>query len=377
MKDILGVVAEYNPMHLGHAHHLKRAVGETGCKYTIIAMSGNFVQRGEPAITDKWTRAKMAVAAGADAVVEIPAWFALQSAEGFARAGVSLLQYCGATHISFGSESGTISDLREMASWLQLPGTQSDIRRWLQTGITYAAAVQRAAEQSKAVSRLGQLFQGANNILAIEYLRAMENTNLIAHSVKRIGAASASELRQLLAQGKKSDVFEQHIHPCGKEILLEAFRRAGPVYATDFTPAIFYALLCLGPDGVSSLPACSEGLENRLFNALGQARDLADLLKAVKTKRYPLTRIQRLLMQALLRFNAVNYQGNVPYLRLLAISDRGKKLLPGMAKSPVPLLYSARDIRKLSPHARVLLEADFLAEKVYQMAQNLKAIPLS
>lgn len=372
MKDILGVVAEYNPMHSGHAHHLKHAISETGCQYTIIALSGNFVQRGEPAITDKWTRAKMAVAAGADAVVEIPAWFALQSAEGFARAGVSLLQYCGATHISFGSESGNITELRDLARWLQAPGAQSAIRRWLQSGITYAAAVQRAAEQSQAVSRLGHLFQGANNILAIEYLRAMENTRLIAHSVKRIGAPSASELRQLLAKGQESKVFE-HIPPCGKKILLEALRGTGPVYATDLTPAIFYALLSLGKTGVSSLPACSEGLENRLCNALGQAQDLTGLLKAVKTRRYPLTRIQRLLMQALLRFNAVNYQGNVPYMRLLAIADRGKELLPGFAQSPIPLLYSARDIGKLSPEARMLLEIDLFAEKVYQMAQNLKA----
>jgi len=376
MDNILGVVAEYNPMHSGHAHHLNLAVSETGCQYTIIAMSGNFVQRGEPAIADKWTRAKMAVAAGADAVVEIPAWFALQSAEGFARAGVSLLQNCGATHISFGSESGNISELRELARWLQASGTQLDIRRWLQTGITYAAAVQRAAEQSHVVSRLGHLFQGANNILAIEYLRAMEKTQLIAHSVKRIGVPSASELRQLLAKGNESDVFE-HIPPCGKEILLEALQSAGPVYATDLTLAIFYALLSLGRKGVSSLPACSEGLENRLCKALGQARNLTGLLKAVKTRRYPLTRIQRLLMQALLRFNAVNYQGNVPYLRLLAIADRGKELLPGLARSPVPLLYSARDISKLSPEARKLLEIDLFAEKVYQMAQNLKAIPLN
>lgn len=373
MKKILGVVAEYNPMHYGHLHQLNLAASQTGCQYTVIAMSGNFVQRGEPAIVDKWIRAKMAVAAGADLVVEIPAWFALQSAEGFARAGVCLLHGCGVTHMSFGSESGNIEELSQLARWLQKPGTQGNIRSQLQTGITYAAAVQQAAEASPAASHLGNLLRGANNILAIEYLRALEKTPIIAHTVKRNGDANASQIRLLLAQGRDSEAFS-HIPSPAREIFINGLNATGRVFPADLTQAIFYALISLGSKGISSLPACSEGLENRLCQALSQARDLQGLLEAVKTKRYPFTRIQRLLMQALLGFDTHRFPGQVPYLRVLAASPGGKELLPRLAQSTLPLLYSARDIRKLAPGAKALLDLEIYAERVYQMAQNLKGV---
>lgn len=374
MKKILGIVAEYNPMHYGHLHQLNLAASQTGCQYTVIAMSGNFVQRGEPAIIDKWARAKMAVAAGADLVVEIPAWFALQSAEGFARAGVCLLMGCGITHMSFGSESGNIEELSQLASWLQMPQTQESIRSQLQTGISYAAAVQQAAEESQAASQLGHLLSGANNILAIEYLRALEKTPIIAHTVKRSGQQpKASQIRLFLAQGRDSEAFSR-IPPPARDIFIEELKTARPVFPEDFTQAIFYALISLGSKGIRSLPACSEGLENRLCQALGQAQDLQGLLAAVKTKRYPLTRIQRLLMQALLRFDTRRFPKQVPYQRVLAVSPRGKELLPRLAQSKLPLLYSARDIRKLAPDAKALLDLEIYSEKVYEMAQRLKGI---
>ncbi|MDD2282280.1 MAG: nucleotidyltransferase family protein [Eubacteriales bacterium] len=372
MKKILGIVAEYNPMHYGHTYQLNLASGQTGCEYTVIAMSGNFVQRGEPAIVDKWTRAKMAVAAGADLVAEIPAWFALQSAEGFARAGVRLLQCCGVTHMSFGSESGDIDELSQLARWLQKPQTQGDIRSQLQTGITYAAAVQQAAEESQAAAHLGHLLRGANNILAIEYLRALEKTPIIAHTVKRTGQhPNASQIRLLLARGGDSEAFS-HIPPCVRDIFIEGLKTTGPIFAEDLAQAIFYALISLGSKGISSLPACSEGLENRLCHALSQAQSLQGLLEAVKTRRYPYTRIQRLLMQALLRFDTVKSPEQVPYLRVLAASPRGKELLPGLAQSKLPLLYSARDMRKLDSGAMALLDLEIYAERVYLMAQRLK-----
>lgn len=367
---ILGIVAEYNPLHYGHLYQLDTALAETKCQYAIVAMSGNFVQRGEPAVVDKWTRAKMAVAAGADLVIEIPVWFSLQSAEGFARAGVLVLESCGATSISFGSESGDIDRLKQLALWLQEPQTQENIRGILATGITYAAAVEQVAQS--LVPHLSHLLRCPNNILGVEYLRAMKNSAVSAHTVPRSPQyANASQIRGLLAQGNGAEALS-HIPPKPRDTLTAALKTFEPVYIEDVSQGIFYALINLGVKGISALPACSEGLENRITKALIEARDVNELIEAVKTKRYPYTRIQRLLMQALLRFDTIAAPDQIPYLRVLAASTRGKDLLPTLARSPLPMLYSARDIARLNPQQKNLLSLETRAEEIYKMAQRLK-----
>lgn len=383
MQKILGIIAEYNPLHLGHYHQLRLAAKETGSNYIVIAMSGNYVQRGEPAVFDKWSRAKMALAAGADLVVEIPVWFVLQSAEGFARAGVSTLAACGATHISFGSESGDLSRLGALARWLSTSGAQNVIKEQLQTGITYAAAVQRAAEFSPEAAPLAPLLRGANNILAIEYLRAVQSfaPEIRVHTVKRIGPnhgsarvgkwAGATALRRLLAKGHERQVMT-YIPPCSKRAFEQAMAQLGPVFPEDFAKLIFYALLTLGDKNLSRLPACSEGMENRIRKALKSQSTLSGLVEAIKTKRYPRTRIQRLLFQALLQFHTVTCPGShTPYLRVMACSDRGINLLPLLAETgKAPLLYSARDIKALDEAAKALLNLDLYASSVYSLARS-------
>lgn len=366
MAKVLGVIAEYNPLHEGHYHHLKQAIAQTGCQYVIIAMSGNFVQRGEPAIVDKWVRAKMAVAAGADLVLELPAFYALQSAENFARAGIDLLKYCQVGWVSFGSESGNIADLEALARWLQTPQAQSGIRNKLAAGITYAAAIEKAAGES-TVAHLSTLLKGANNILAVEYLRALSTDRIGVHTVKREkGIPTASQIRRLLVQGKTAEALA-YIPSHARDILAEELSRRRPVAIENFTQAIYYTLASKGHASIRQLPACSEGLENRIMRALGNTDNLNQLLNAIKTKRYPLTRIQRLLMQGLLHFDKINYSGPVPYLRVLASSPRHKILLPSLSQSGVPLLYSARDEKRLGRESKEILEAEIFAQKVYQM----------
>lgn len=370
MTGILGIIAEYNPLHTGHARHLERALLESHCQYGIIALSGNFVQRGAPALADKWSRARMAVAAGADLVLEIPVWFVLRSAEGYARAGVSILAACGASSLSFGSESGSLADLGRLASWLEKPGAQAAIRRGLARGIPYAAAIQQAAGACRP--SFASLLQGPNNVLGLEYLRALAKTAITPHTLKREeGGIRAGQVRRLLGLGREDEAFA-HIPPDAAPILRAALAGAGLRGAEDFTQGIFYALTRLGAPGIKALPACSEGLENRVCRALAQSSSLAELLAAIKSKRYPLVRLQRLVFQALLGFESYSYTGPVPYLRVLAVAPRGKELLPRLARSGVPLLYSARDIPRLDPAAKKLLDLDLLAEKVYRLGQGGK-----
>jgi len=382
MERILGIVAEYNPFHLGHHYQLQNAIELTGCEYTVIAMSGNFVQRGEPAIMDKWERAQIALAAGADLVVEIPTFFVLQSAEGFARGGISALAACGITHLSFGSESGDLSKIDRLAHWLELIETQQSIKNQLQHGITYAAALQRAVESAGEVRDLAPLLTGANDILAIEYLRAARHfaPDISIQPVQRRGPAhgslnsgsyaSATRLRKLLWQGKDEEAL-RFIPPAVRALTNKAL--AGKrVFSEDLTQAVFYALLTMSRKELSRLPACSEGLENRIKNSLFAQKSIEGLIQAIKSKRYPRTRIQRLLLQALLHFQKVAYQGAwTPYLRILGCSPRGKKLLPLLAKqNRAHVIYSARDIANLNAAEASLLALDQRAADIYNLART-------
>lgn len=388
MQRVLGIVAEYNPLHLGHGHQLKTAKEETGADFTVISMSGNFVQRGEPAIFDKWIRAEMALSAGADLVLEIPTWYVLQSAEGFARAGVALLAGCGVTDISFGSESGNIAELITLAEWLKQPDTQKSIREQVKSGISYPAAVQRAAELAQTnISKLSPLFDGANNILAIEYLRALGGLapNMNVHTVKRLGAehgcrdvgkyAGATGIRRLLASSR-IDQARSYIPPCAQRIFDRALANSRPVFPDNFTHMIYYALLTMDNEELKSLPACSEGLENRIRKFLGRHSSLSGLLLAVKSKRYPLTRIQRLLFQAVLQFNSTANYNCPPYYRILGLTSRGRELLPRLVNiAKAPILFSARDSKKLGKDALSLLELDCRAAAIYNLISESNSKP--
>lgn len=379
MPRILGVVAEYNPFHRGHLNHLEAAKAGTNCNYTIVAQSGNFVQRGEPAIFDKWQRAKMALTAGADLVIEIPTYFVLQSAEGFARAGVALLANSGVTTLSFGSESGQKEKLSSLALWLDRAEAQKKIRAQLQLGTTYAAAVQKAVQSTPAVARLAPLLSGANDILAVEYLRAIQLLcpNMAVFPVARSDQdsryKSASQLRAMLAKGRTAET-KEHI----PQLLWPIFDQVAsqPVFSEDLTQALFYSLLNMENSQMRGLPACSEGLENRVRRALTNNRQIPDLIEEIMTKRYPRTRIQRLLMQALLQFHTIPYcESYAPYLRILACSANGKELLAILTKlNKAPLIFSARDAKKISGPARSLLGLDQRAADIYNLTQVSREI---
>lgn len=377
MHRILGIVAEYNPFHRGHLHQLKSAQAETDCQYTVIAMSGNFVQRGEPAIFDKWVRAEMALTAGADLVLEVPTYHVLQSAQGFARSAMAILAGCGTTVLSFGSESNNKEELVALATWLDQDLAQQEIRKGLSRGINYAAAVYKAVQATPGKSHLAPLLTGANDILAVEYIRAIRrySPDISFHPIRRVGQGSkdymsASQLRALLAQGRVEEA-TTHI----PQDLRATFARASavPVFTEDFTQALFYALLTMGRKKIRSLPACSEGLEYRVLRAISSHRSIPALIDAIKTKRYPRTRIQRLLMQALLQFQGVRAdEGYIPYLRVLACSTRGKELLPLLAsENNAPLIFSARDYKKITPPASHLLRLDQRAANIYSLAGKI------
>ncbi len=380
MGKWLGIVAEYNPFHSGHLYQMNQAIAANNCQGTIVAMSGNFVQRGEPAIMDKWIRSRIAVEAGADLVVEIPCWHVLQSAEGFARAAIGLLAACGADVVSFGSERGNLAELQSVARWLDEPSSQQAIRRHVKTGISYASAIETALRNDSDYGNLADLLAGPNNILALEYLRAAAQlaTPLEFHTVLRVGPghrstvtgkyASASTLRRLLTLGENKKALD-YIPVPAAELAAGWLSNHGHVTLASLEQAIKYALLSTSRQQLRKLPAISEGLENRLLQQTEAQQEVEKLLQRTTTRRYPRTRLQRILCQLLLGFeNFHRHQPLVPYIRVLAMSRQGKSMLPLLAKSgSAPLIVGWRDTKKLSPANRDLIRLDQHAGAVHNL----------
>lgn len=336
----IGIIAEYNPFHSGHAWQLAAARRSSGCQAVIVTMSGSFVQRGEAAIFDKWFRAELAVLGGADLVLELPFAFACRSAETFARGSVRLLAACGlVSHLAFGAETADLSWLQQVAAQKELPATQERLRTALRAGLPYAAALGRALSSAEGAAPLLAL---PNNILALEYLTALaryapriqplalprQGAAHHAPGLPASGFASATALRQALHQENAGtlapffppQVFRRLTHSAPPAVSMAALESA-----------LLYRLRSSSASELALLPDLEPGLEWRLLACARTAQSWEELLGQLKTRRYSRTRLQRLLVHALLGFTAEAASSlaaaGPAYLRVLAFSDRGRQLL--------------------------------------------------
>ena len=283
---IAGIVCEFNPLHLGHQHLLQQ-VREKGAETIVCAMSGNFVQRGEPALLRKHLRAGAAIDCGADLVLEIPTPWAMATAEIFARGGVSILHRAGCTHLAFGSESGETETLQRVAESLDASEYDWLLRKYLGSGITFAAARQQAVEAMvgpEAASALGR----PNDTLAVEYLRAAAHlgAQLTPVAIPRVGAmhgeterggiASATHVRHLVSEGKvdSAGVF---LPPVMADILRHEVEQGTVAEVSRAQRAILSALRQCDGEALRRCDSGNEGLENRLMSAMSQARNLEEV----------------------------------------------------------------------------------------------------
>ncbi len=393
---IVGIIAEYNPLHNGHLHHIKTSRRLTGARGVICVMSGSFTQRGEPALVNKWARAEMALKAGADLVFELPFVFAARSAYHFARGGVSLLQKTGiTTHISFGSELGEIKPLQEVAKILhQEPQEFVDLlKTQLRKGISYPQARSNAFDEYIRTSETvpghdwHRILSLPNNILAVEYLRAMlaEESTLIPITVPRVGLgyhqngnaefASATAIRNEI-ENKRPLAEIKGLPAFTKEILEREFSTgSGPVTAHSMFNLIRYSLSRMGLHDLSQIYDVSEGLENRIHKLAPLCSSREELIAAVKTRRYSYTRISRILLYVLLNFTkdiAAIFDANGPqYLRLLGFSPQGQKILHDMkAISAVPVITKTGKLRQYdTPLLSQMISYDFLATDLHALIQ--------
>lgn len=373
--DILGVICEYNPFHLGHEYMMNK-IGSylSGDRAVVCCMSGNFVQRGEAAVMRKQARAEAAVRCGADLVLELPVPWALASAESFAAGGVQLLTATGVvTHLGFGSECGDINELSVTAELLLSPDMDALIKEELGRGISYAAARQRALE------RLGgraDIVASPNNILAVEYLKALrrQNSPLIPLTAERIGAGhdqpgetgilSASELRRRIAAGM--DV--RGLMPEAAYAVLCRERQAGlaPADMRSLETAILSRLRFLPESAFARLPGAAEGLERRLFDAVHSQPGIEEVLAAAKTRRYAMSRLRRMLTGAAIGLDKETAAGGIPYIRVMALSRRGRGLLREMEdRASLPVITKPAHVKRLDRRAVDIFRLESGADDLY------------
>lgn len=400
MKAV-GIIAEYNPFHNGHQYHLRESMRLTGADASVAVMSGNFVQRGEPACLEKWVRAEMAVKSGVDLVLELPFVYAVNSAEFFAKGAIRLLEGLGCVEaVCFGSEEGNLDQLSAAAAILAEENGEfrTELKKKLDTGMSYPKA--RSAVLSQFFPNGGSLLKGPNNILAVEYLKQLLLTNsaIQAVAIKREGAeylsktlpermkktdsfmqfASASAIRAVIHEKRGENPDFQWIYqflPSQSADVLKRFYDDVYINLNDFYPLLVYAVLSSEPAELAAILSVGEGLENRLLEKIRIADSAEELVALVLSKRYTQTRIQRMLIQILTGLTREAFQkidkNNAMYGRVLGFSQRGARLLKEMKKSGccrIPLLTNVNRDRLFSPEEELLLSYDVKASDLYHLA---------
>ena len=366
--DAVGVVCEFDPLHRGHERLLRRA-GASG-RVLVCAMSGNFTQRGGAACVEKFARAEMAVRCGADLVVELPTPWAMATAEKFADGGVSLLAQCGVKTLYFGSECGDTDALWATAEALLRADVHRAIRLEMDGGLPYAAARQAVLERETG---LGALLAQPNNTLAVEYLKAIRRRGLAAEAVTvrredggHHGTASASHIRALLAAGQEAKAFAL-MPPQAADILGREMKKGlAPADPARLERAMLARLRLMNEHDFASYDSGGEGLYRRVYRAVQEGGSLGDILTRATTKRYPTARVRRMLWAVFLGLEAPG--ADIPYVRILAATEAGRRLLRQMRDAGVPVLTKAADVGRLGPSAEALFTREARRTDVYALA---------
>lgn len=380
--SVAGIIAEYNPFHYGHAHHIALTRKETGADGIVVVMSGHVVQRGDFAFFSKWTRAEAAVRGGADLVIELPVTCSLRSAEGFAAAGVSLLDNLGiCDFLSFGSECGQVLPLVSLAKTLNQTDWLESFREYIAEGLPFPAARALAIEKLCGPDA-STLLSSPNNTLGIEYCKAIENLSSpmepftiaregVSHHGEANGKfASASFIRSQMLKGENMDDFVPSSACSLYEKELSA--KLAPCSVKRVELALLSHLRRFTADNFAALADVTEGLENRLVSAVQKATSLTELMNKLKTKRYTYTRLSRILLSAFLDLSAEDIALMPAYIRVLALNSRGAELLNEIKeKSSLPILTKPAEIESFSQEARRIFEAERKAGDLFALSSPI------
>ena len=379
---IIGIVSEYNPFHNGHAYQVQKSKQLLGADGVLAIMSGHFVQRGYPAFYDKWKRAEMAVEGGVNLVVELPTYYATSSAEGFSQGAIDLLDAMGIiTHLSFGSEMDVLDTLKDIASILNHPTAK--FNKALKEALSKGCSFPKAREYAlKTVTPNSIDLNQANLILAIEYLRALEKRSSPIEPllIKRRGKgyhdtsidsplASATAIRKGYFDAPEQFKMD-HFMPQASYLAAQTTRYP-PLNISNFESLILYKIRHASPEALSKVKEVGEGLENKIFKAAIHATTYDELVHALKSKRYTLTRLNRILINILLDIDKTPMDLNAHgYIRVLAMDEIGKTILHRMKKECLyPIVTNINKYLDTKPN-NPLLALDLKASNIYQMGFN-------
>lgn len=381
---IIGIVVEYNPFHKGHLHQIQELKSKHSPDGIIVVMSGHFVQRGEPALLDKWTRAKFALECGVDLVIELPTYYATASAETFARAGVKTLIDTGiVTHICFGSESDNLDHMIEISRVLndEPPAYKDALSRELAKGLVYPKARENALGQTMPQGQDTQFnLNQSNAILGIEYLKALRyyKSHMTPILIKRQGDnyrdlsihstyASASAIRKRLFDGNDRS-FLYDVLPSPVSSFLVDQPQNSFARLDDYESFIRYAIKRHTPKSLAKIRGIREGLENKIIQCERDSKNLEEFFIKLKSKRYTMTSLTRISIQILLGIEHIQEEPN--YIRVLGFSPRGQGLLKLMKtqshREIITTLSKTTIAVKENPH----MGLDILATDLYHLPNN-------
>lgn len=354
---ITGVVAEYNPFHEGHKYHLERARQESACDCLAVVMSGNYVQRGEPAIIDKFRRGEAAIYGGADLVIELPMPFSCQNAEMFSYTAIKELTKLNVDSISFGCESDDIQLLQKIAYTQLTPDFNKNIKKELKKGLSYPNAL-----SNSLISILGneaKVASSPNNILAIEYIKSAIKLNLDLkyYPVKRVGTGhkdtellgdfhSASAIRKSLIEGQSSKL---KLTDKSRE-MIESFYIEHKKFNSlnNYLDFLYYKII--SKDDLNDIFEIKEGLDNKILSQVYRHENLDDFIKSLKSKRYTYSKLRRTLLNILLDINKSDIakftSPNTAYVKMLAFNNRGRRAINYIRGQGTILVNRYSDYRK-------------------------------
>lgn len=398
MNKVLGIIAEYNPFHNGHLHHLIESKKIVEADYTVAVISGNFAQRGDTSIIDKWSKAEMAIQNGVDLVLELPLIYSISSAENFAEGSIKILNSLKIVdYLSFGSELCDINTLNEFANVLYDEPKEfiSLLNHELQKGFSYPKARENALLiYLNDIRKYANVLTSPNNILAIEYLKALKKfkSPISPITIKRHkvdyndtsivnGFASATAIRKIALS---NDVWSlRKVMPKSSfDILYECLRsgKTVPSLAT-FEREILYNLRRLSLAEIADLPDVSEGLENLIKNAANSCNTIDELVNIIKSKRYTTTRLKRILLYSLLGITKKDIQASKkidPYIRVLGFNDKGKELLSAISNAN-PKLEIITSVKRFMDESsnrtlKAMLHRDVFATNIYTLGYDYDSL---
>lgn len=403
MKTV-GIIAEYNPFHNGHLYQLKKAKEITGADFAVVVMSGDFTQRGTPAVFDKYTRCRLSLLAGADLCIELPVVYATASAELFAKGAVSLLSALGVDALCFGSECGEIAPLREIASLLfaEPPAYKEALNKALKEGLSFpssrAVAVRKCAHTdslsgvdaaasdilSGVDAAVSDVLASPNNILGIEYLKALlalekngqhapvpytikrEGDGYLSHTLSEESFCSAMALRKGIAE-ENPDLL-RYVPESIRQEFSDTCQTKSALCADDFSGMLFYKLLSEKDAGYDSYLDVSSDLSDKIRKNLGTFTTFSAFCEnSLKSKDITLTRVYRSLLHILLSIKKEDLPAAAPYARILGFREASLEVFGCLSKENIPLLSRLKDASSLlSPEALSCLSKDIFAAQLYE-----------